>query len=513
MKEKLRKIFCWKPSEKLIAILAAAAVALMLIPLLRLCAYAVPWFDDYSYAGYVKSDYSQTCTLFDALRGGVTAAVDEWRHWEGTYFSVFLGTLVPIIWGDDKYFLGPAFLILFLTVSVMVLTRVFIRNILHGEFWPGLIVQAGSAAMIVMFIYSAQRGFYWYDGGAFYVALSSFAMLLAAAMIKLLTAEKRSLVIFWMIISILCAAAVGGGNYVTILQGLVFVLSFLGWVIWKRRERVLRVVPVVLVYLGAFALTVFAPGNSVRGDVYTDWGLPPVQAVLYSFVEAAKRFPEMTRWITLAALVLLAPAMLQIVRKTDFQFRHPLLVVLWTVCLYASGYTPGLYALGSVVLDRMLCTIKITLQLCLLLDEIYLLGWFCQKCRAWREAQDGVKGQKIKRQPPEAEPEGRPYWWFYPLMGVIMIFIFSTESNQADNYSAYGAYYYIHTGEAYNFYQEYLARLEVLRSDEPDVVLEPYRWRPWMICAGDLADYPEADENQAIAFWYNKNSVVCKPAQ
>ena len=141
MKEKIWAFLRWKPSEKLVAVLAVAAVGLILLPLLRLCVYAVPWFDDYGYAGYVKSDFSQVCTWKDALSGAVAAAVDEWHRWEGTYFSIFLGTLVPLIWGEDKYFWGPVFLILFLTISVMVLVRVFVRNILHGEFWPCLILQ------------------------------------------------------------------------------------------------------------------------------------------------------------------------------------------------------------------------------------------------------------------------------------------------------------------------------------------------------------------------------------
>ena len=72
---------------------------------------------------------------------------------------------------------------------------------------------------------------------------------------------------------------------------------------------------------------------------------------------------------------------------------------------------------------------------------------------------------------------------------------------------------YIHTGEAYNFHQEYLARLEVLKSDETSVVLEPYHWRPWFLCAGELSDNPEADQNRAIARWYKKSSVAIKPIQ
>ncbi len=41
------------------------------------------------------------------------------------------------------------------------------------------------------------------------------------------------------------------------------------------------------------------------------------------------------------------------------------------------------------------------------------------------------------------------------MMGLEFIMIFQASSNQAGHYSSYGAYYYVHTGEAYNFHQEY----------------------------------------------------------
>jgi len=497
MKRKLLTFLKWKPGNKLIAILATGALLLMLLPLLRLCAYAIPWYDDYEYATYVKANYAQSCTLWDALRGAVDAAVDQWHNWEGTFTSNFLATLVPLIWGEDKYFLGPAFLILFLTVSVMILVKVFTRDILRGDMWPSLALQAGSAGMILMLIYSAQQGFYWYDGGAFYVALSSLCLLFTATLLKLVTAQTKPAAAVWMVLGLLCAVATGGGNYVTTLQGLLIVYTFLAWTIWKKREILPWLLPVTAVYTISFLMVVLAPGNSQRATYYVGWGMSPVQAILHSFLEAGRRLPELSGWITVVILIMFAPVMWQIVKKTDFQFRYPLLVAAWSICLYASGFTPGLYSLGSVVLARMLCTIKITFQILLLLNELYLLGWICQKRRALKKA----------------EVQGQAWWWFYLLAAAAMLLIFVTAPNQAGCYSAYGAYYYIHTGEAYNFYQEYLARLEVLKSDEPNVIVEPYHWRPWFLCAGELSDDPGTPQNFAIARWYGKESVICQPKE
>lgn len=495
MKEKISSFLKWKPSEKLIALGALAVLAVMLLPLLRLCFYSVPWYDDYAYAGYVTTGYSDApVTLWDAIRGAWSAVVDEWIHWEGTYTAIFMGALVPIIWGEEWYFLGPMFLILFLTISVMVLVRTFLHNVLRSDAWTNLALQAGCSVMVVMFIYSAQRGFYWYDGGVFYVGMSSFLMLLLAALIKLMTAEKKTSVIKWAIISAVLSIVVAGANYVTTLQGLLWVCSFLALAIWQKRKSFVRFIPVTVIYAAAFCVNVLAPGTQNREVAHTGYGMSAPEAVVQSFLEAARRFPQFTRWITLAVMILLIPLMWQVVKRTEFKFRYPGLLLLWSVCMYASGFAPGMYALGAVKLDRMLCAIKITLQILLLLNEIYFLGWFCQK----------------RREKEKAECVGKACWWFYPVMAVIMLFIFTTESDQAGNYSAYGAYYYIHTGEAYNFYQEYLARLEVLKSDEPNVVLEPYNWRPWFLHAGDLSENPEAEQNHAVAWYYGKESIICR---
>lgn len=100
-------------------------------------------------------------------------------------------------------------------------------------------------------------------------------------------------------------------------------------------------------------------------------------------------------------------------------------------------------------------------------------------------------------------------WWFYPLIAVGVLLAFWAEPNKAGSFSSYGAYYYVSTGEANNFYQEYLSRVEILKSDEPVAVLTPYHWRPWLICMGDLSDDPENESNRALEAWYGKDAVIC----
>ena len=84
---------------------------------------------------------------------------------------------------------------------------------------------------------------------------------------------------------------------------------------------------------------------------------------------------------------------------------------------------------------------------------------------------------------------------------------YGLSTNRAGTIAGFGAYYYVHSGEAFNFREQYLERVQVLKSEEKDVVFETYRFRPWMLCAGELSDDPEAEENRLVEEWYKKDSV------
>ena len=96
------------------------------------------------------------------------------------------------------------------------------------------------------------------------------------------------------------------------------------------------------------------------------------------------------------------------------------------------------------------------------------------------------------------------------MIGVLMLSAFSLEKNQAGNYSSYGAYYYIHTGEANEYHKEYLARVEKIKNGSGRVVVDAYHFRPWFLRIGDLSEDPDREENQAMARWYNKEAVSCR---
>lgn len=71
-------------------------------------------------------------------------------------------------------------------------------------------------------------------------------------------------------------------------------------------------------------------------------------------------------------------------------------------------------------------------------------------------------------------------------------------------------WYYVHTGEAYNFHQEYLERVAILSGPEKEVQLPAYQFRPWFLCMGEISEDADNEANRSLAMWYHKDSVTLK---
>ena len=336
--------------------------------------------------------------------------------------------------------------------------------------------------------------------------MHGFGLLFLSVAICLERAEGRTAKGLLFTASVLLAMITAGSNFVTALQGLLCLLTILlVSVVVERRRTGLWLLPSTLVYIIGFGLNVAAPGNSVRARSYVGWGYGPLESIGRSILEAVKHIPEYTGPVVLMVMLLLVPMIWQAVKSTDYRFRYPGIVLALSFCLYATGYTPSLHSLGHAGLSRTLNAVKITYLLLLFLNEIYWIGWLRQLLEKRAEQTTGqLTIQKW------AIRNGAAAWWFYVLIGVACLVIFRASSNQAGHYSSYGAYYYVHTGEAYNFHQEYLERVAILSGPEKDVQLPAYQFRPWFLCMGEISEDADNEANRSLAMWYHKDSVTLK---
>ena len=300
--------------------------------------------------------------------------------------------------------------------------------------------------------------------------------------------------------SVLLAMITAGSNFVTALQGLLCLLTILlVSVVVERRRTGLWLLPSTLVYIIGFGLNVAAPGNSVRAAVMwagvTDAGVH--RQIIFGSRETHS---GIYRTGGSDGDVIVGTYDLAGSEKHGLPFSLSGDRTRLVFCLYATGYTPSLYSLGHAGLSRTLNAVKITYFMLLFLNEIYWCGWLKQIL----EKRTDKSAQKLSAR------NGAAVWWYYVIIGVMCLIMFKVSPNQAGHYSSYGAYYYVHTGEAYNFHQEYLERVAILSGPEKDVQLPAYQFRPWFLCMGEISEDADNEANRSLAMWYHKDSVTLK---
>ncbi len=178
--------------KDLLAVGCCGLLLLTLIPLFRLTVYAVPYYDDYNFGRFARAAMEQEQSKWAAISGALDCSRTQWYAWQGTYSSIFFMALMPAIWGEQYYFLGPVFILLLLLAGTMTFTHVILRKVLGMEKWTGLAAQAVITVAVFMFIYSAQSGFYWYNGGVHYVGMHGFGLMFLSVAICLERAEGRT---------------------------------------------------------------------------------------------------------------------------------------------------------------------------------------------------------------------------------------------------------------------------------------------------------------------------------
>lgn len=478
-------------NEKLFAGLLLAALAIALLPLLRLAFYAAPFYDDYSYSLYVKRYIEQGAGLQGVLKGVAYSIKTSWYAWQGTYGSILFMSLMPASFGEKYYFVGLWIIILSLAIASFDLGYTIARHVAKTTFWRAICVASIVSIFLIELVVTAHQGFYWYNGAIHYTFMYSLMLLLLCDLIKILKTNKAQGLIARIIAAVILSILVAGANFVVTLQGLLFMLLVLSiGALNKNKKSIWLLIPIATYIVGMW-FNVSAPGNSVRGALYQ--GYSPMKAVLLSFKEAVVHVPQFTGWITLVVLLSLVPILVNIVREMGYGFKYPAAISVLSVCLYATGFTPSLYGMGTSGLDRTLNVVKFTFQILLVINEAYWIGWVVNKRRKTGK-ENSALGYNIM---------------FYALLVVCVAIVFKTSNNQAGSFASYGAYYYVHTGEALNYHNEYIETLNaVLEGNGNDVVVKAHVFRPWLLCGNnELSDEPNAEQNKFMADYYDVKSI------
>lgn len=480
----------FKLNENIFAGIMVLALIVGLVPLYRLALYGAPYWDDYSY-GLIVQRYYEAQGAKGVLPGIFEFIKTTWYAWQGTYGSAFFMSLSPVVFGEEYYFIGLWANITCISIAVFVFAFFFVKLVTKANTAKAVFVAALLDLFLIELIYTANQGFYWYNGATHYTFMYGLMLFAFTSGIGLIYTQKRGATIALAIILYILTVAIAGANYVVTLQSGLIIALLVVWSYLKKSKNRILTVPAMLIYAVGAYINIGAPGNNVREAHYV--GCTPLEAIYKSFGAGFAYFPEFTNFITIVVVLIFAPVLWNIVIKMEYKFRLPALISILSFCMYATGFTPSLYGMGFPGVERTLGNVKWTMQILLIINEAYWLGWFA--CRLKK------KGKELT--------EISYNILYYAGCLVLVFIVFVTSNDQAGSFSSYGAFYYIHTGEAYNYRAEYLARIELVNESKgQDLVVEPHVFRPWLLCGKEELDTnPKAEQNVEFAKFYGLNSV------
>ena len=484
----MRKIFGISFSKKIFAVCSLLALVLALIPLYRLALYAVPRYDDFSYGLNMWKAQRYGYGLRAILTVGYETALGFRYSWQGTYASIFMMAQMPGALGYEYYFLGPVLLITALVVSVFFMTTVLTKHYLKAEIPDRIAFSVIVTLTLTECIYTAQQGFYWYNSGVHYVFMHSLMFVMVAVMVLLSDAKKVWTSATGCLVLAFLSFACAGANFVTCIQGILLLAGFMILLILNKSKKVFWYIPGLLVYVFGLWLSFSAPGNANRQAAYQGYGA--AKSVLYSFKAGAQNLWKYSGPFVLLLMILAVPVILMMVKKTDFKFRYPWLITLFSYCFYCTGYTSSFYSMGNAGLSRTWIAVSFTFQILLFANEIYWLGYLAHS----------KVGEKLGR---ALKTGVKHYVLYYLAVFVMLLAAFHFTADKIGSVSSFGAYYYVHTGEAYAFNQEFLERVRIIEASDHEVVEVPeYAYKPWFLINKDISEDPGEEENRIMADYF-----------
>lgn len=488
MKKVMLKIRKMNINNQVFSVICLLILLLSLVPVYRLAMYSVPFYDDFSYGNSVKNFYEQY-GFFGIFKGMAYTVKTMWYAWQGTYSSIALMSMSPLVFGEQFYYLGVWVVISMITLGAFLLPFSICKRVLKATNSEAIIVSSIFCLFEEQFIFTSFHGIFWYNAAVHYTFMHGAMFLYIASLICLITSKKVNGKISFIIVSGILALLCAGANFITALQGSLFLGLILVLAFVYEKRRCILLLPTIVVYGIGLAFNVCAPGNKVRSSNF--YGMEPMEAIMNSFKEGFIALPKLTGISSLLVLAIAIPCLWNMLKKIEFDFRLPGVITIFLFCLYATGYTPSLYGAGDLQITRAWVPVKFTYQFLLVICISYWIGWLQRKVKKFNSV-------KLNNN-----------FVFCVMIALLFVLSFSVSKDQAGGYLSYGSYYYVHTGEAHEFNRIYMDRIKTLKTtDESIVGFTEIPFRPWLLIGNaELDDDINAEQNRAMSDYYGKEGV------
>ncbi len=178
-------------------------------------------------------------------------------------------------------------------------------------------------------------------------------------------------------------------------------------------------------------------------------------------------------------------------------------MILLTFCVFASVMTPTLYGLGHVKLPRVNNLVFFFYIWMVIFDLVYVAGWLHKK----------INQKKIDVYQSIISMKNYCYAIYFGVIFIIgMIYFLGIDiHNPKQLPTTIRAAQVIRHQTGKTFARENKARLDMLYSDESDLVFAPYTAEPDLLFYNDMGEDPTDWFNRIVAEYFDKDSVIVKP--
>ena len=457
--------------------------AVILIPLVVLGQYDVPFADDYSYGVQTHLAFIETHSVFRTLLAAMRQAKETYTSWQGTFSAVFLMALQPAVFAFEYYSLTPWIMLAALFTGICCLS-VGVFHYLFGAdrrvaFLSGVIIFHAGMQLLP----SPVQGLYWYNGAIYYSFFLGLTMIGFYFLIRLIKTGRLSTSI------LLCAIYLflGGGNYVTAMMCFVVNTSVLLILVLERKTAYKKVIVPLAVLTVSFLISIISPGNNVRQaqlqyrpDFFFAFKEAFIQTITFSI-----------KWTSLPVIgmsVFLALTWSCLKPENHRPFRFPGIVSIWSICLLASMFFPPLYAMGNIGEQRLVNILFLSYLLLLSFNLFYWLQWFRKKY---------IKDYAVPRLRTQ-------------IIGAVIfafcVVVYIVTGHGVTTVSAIGE---LRSGEARVYYEAARERQNQLEDpDIKEVRLQPFPTAPYLLYIGDIEDNMDSYLNQDMSAFYGKDSIL-----
>ncbi len=357
--------------------LCALMLFISVVPLYAISVYSHPHYDDYGFSENIRHAWQDSGSLATLFKTVSESARSVRETWQGTYLGTVLSNIQPGVFSENLYFLTTFILL----TAFLFCFGFFFYTVLKALFGAGgheiVIVTSLALFLMVQLLPQVNEGFFWFNGGIGNTFVYSLIALSIALMIRLWRVKGAKA--WWLSAALLLLmVALGGGSYGGGLFLICISVLLCGYAFFRKHRFRFVVLGLLAVLIACFAYSMSAPGNDARAAIMGT-RISASMAVFKSLYYGVTLLGSYSTLPVVAVMLFLAPLFWRLAEKSEFRFRHPLLVLLLGIGLFCVQLVPPMFSGVFIGGGRIQNTYYFSFIAMALLYELYLLGAIARK--------------------------------------------------------------------------------------------------------------------------------------